>query len=88
MLRKGRMIGLNQTKPAITRTIIQTRAPVKPVHSIISYIDPVQASYFTGKGIILFTMFYCTANWWMYRRYREDCEDTENIEQNDDDTTP
>jgi len=37
-------------------------------------IDLVQSSYFIGQGIILFTMFYCTTNWWFYRRVREDIE--------------
>ena len=31
-------------------------------------------SYFVGKGIILFTMFYCSMNWWHYKRMREDIE--------------
>ena len=31
-------------------------------------------SYFVGKGIILFTMFYCSMNWWHYKRMREEIE--------------
>lgn len=31
-------------------------------------------SYFVGKGIILFTMFYCTMNWAYYRGIRKDME--------------
>lgn len=37
-------------------------------------IDLIESSYFIGKGIILFTMFYCTMNWWFYKRTREDIE--------------
>jgi hypothetical protein len=36
-------------------------------------IDTV--SYFIGKSIILFTLFYCTLNWSYYRRLRKDHED-------------
>lgn len=31
-------------------------------------------SYLIGKGIILFTLFYCSLNWAMYRRTRKDFE--------------
>lgn len=30
----------------------------------------VAASYLVGKGIVLFTMFYCSLNWALYRRLR------------------
>lgn len=42
------------------------------------WTDPVTTSYFVGKGIILYTMFYCTMNWWFYKRTREDLENDEN----------
>lgn len=50
-------------KPIITRQVI-TRA-----------YDISTISYFIGKGIILFTMFYCTLNWAHYRQLRKDYED-------------
>lgn len=28
-------------------------------------------SYFVGKSVILFTMFYCSLNWWFYKTERE-----------------
>ena len=31
-------------------------------------------SYFVGKGITLFTMFYCTLNWLHYRSQRKQQE--------------
>jgi hypothetical protein len=31
-------------------------------------------SYLLGKSIILFVLFYTTANWWFYKREREDME--------------
>lgn len=34
----------------------------------------VTSSYFVGKGIILFTMFYCTLNWAHYRSIRKELE--------------
>ena len=37
-----------------------------------SGIDWEFSSYIVGKGVILFTLYYCTMNWWFYRRTRED----------------
>jgi hypothetical protein len=34
----------------------------------------VNSSYFVGKSIILFTMFYCTLNWAHYRSLRKEIE--------------
>lgn len=33
-------------------------------------------SYFVGKSVILFTMFYCTLNWAHYRNLRKRMDDT------------
>lgn len=30
-----------------------------------------------GKGIVYFSLFYTSANWWLYRRTREDLEKAE-----------
>ena len=30
--------------------------------------------YYVAKGVILFTMFYTTMNWWYFRRMREEYE--------------
>lgn len=39
------------------------------------FIDGLNTStYFIGKGIILFTMFYCSMNWAYYRGMRKDLE--------------
>lgn len=35
----------------------------------------VESSYWIGKSVILFTMFYCTLQWNMYRTIRKDKED-------------
>lgn len=42
-------------------------------------------SYIIGKGIILFTMFYCSLNWALYRRTREEFENKENKRNDKDD---
>lgn len=34
----------------------------------------VDASALVGHGIIYFTLFYCTLNWYTYRRIRKDIE--------------
>lgn len=36
-----------------------------------------ESSYYVGKSIILFTMFYCSMNWWHYRSMRKEFEDAE-----------
>lgn len=35
-------------------------------------IDLEFSSYIIGKGIIVFTLTYCTLNWYLYKRTRED----------------
>lgn len=37
-------------------------------------IDLEFSSYIIGKGIIVFTLTYCTLNWYLYKRTREDME--------------
>lgn len=36
--------------------------------------DIVYGSYLVGKGIILYTMFYCSLNWLYYREQRKKIE--------------
>lgn len=43
-----------------------------PVHALP--IEPNSIMYYTGKSIILFTMFYCSLQWMHYRRMRIDVE--------------
>lgn len=56
----------------------------KPKHISRAQLRPIKASflsdlntvtYFAGKSIILFTMFYCGLNWAHYRHLRKDQED-------------
>ncbi len=42
-------------------------------------------TYYFGKSIILFTLFYCSMNWRYYRGTRKDLEDIENEEFEDKD---
>jgi hypothetical protein len=39
---------------------------------------PIDVTYFTGKTIILFTMFYCSLQWAQYRFLREQQENDAN----------
>jgi len=40
------------------------------------YIHDLEyASYYVGKSVILFTMFYCTLNWWHYKQLNDEQED-------------
>lgn len=50
------------------------KSPRKLIVPRASGIDWNFSSYIVGKGIILFTLYYCSMNWWFYRRTREDIE--------------
>lgn len=56
------------------------KCEIKPKHrNVIVCFSPQQetilySSYLIGKGIILFTFFYTTMNWWIYRKQRKDSE--------------
>lgn len=43
----------------------------------------VAASYYVGRSVVLFTMFYCSLNWWTYRRARLDAEAKSNKDKDD-----
>lgn len=43
-----------------------------------------ESSYFVGKSIILFTMFYCSMNWWHYKSLRQELEDAKDKEKEKD----
>jgi hypothetical protein len=49
---------------------------IRPVRAVVSGPDWMEVSYFAGKSVILFTMFYSWLNWLHYRelRKREDEE--------------
>ena len=48
------------------RPVVKFRERVK------THVLPIEAAnYYAGKCIILFTMFYSSINWLMYKRIRE-----------------
>jgi hypothetical protein len=51
--------------------------PKAPSKAMLDYQTLSTEAYFIGKGIILFTMMYCSMNWWHYRsaRLRKEKED-------------
>jgi hypothetical protein len=53
---------------------IKKRIDVK-VHSSEMSNALIECSYYIGKSVILFTMFYCTLNWYYYKRLREQQEE-------------
>lgn len=57
--------------PVLIPRVSARRQPVVTVRAYPVH-DVVELSYYVGKGITLFTMFYCTLNWWHYKRMRED----------------
>ena len=52
-------------KPKITKTY----KICKPCKSI-----PIDIPYLVGKSVILFTFFYTSLNWYMYRKIRKENE--------------
>lgn len=54
------------TKPLVQR--------VRPRALTETFSGLATSSYFTGKFIILFTMFYTSLNYWHYRSLREQIE--------------
>lgn len=60
-------------KPALAKPVF-----VKPRSVIVKYSPEetlIYSSYLIGKGIILFTLFYTTMNWWAYKKQYDDLED-------------
>ena len=59
----------------VKRNMIVIARPrlVKPLR-VVSNPDWMEVSYFVGKSIILFTMFYSGLNWLHYKKLREDNE--------------
>lgn len=67
-----------------TTHVVHIAKPCKTIQNLTRpkafYIDNVsyaaeQVSFFVGKGIILFTMFYCTLNWQYYRGLRKEVDE-------------
>lgn len=52
-------------KPTFNKRIVKTR---------ISSDVIINTSYLVGKSIILYTMFYCSLNWYHYYNLRKDLE--------------
>ena len=74
-------IGL-RSRPMLSPTLIQKsnikRASLVKTRLSPDLIDSINtSSYIIGKGIILFTMFYCSMNWIFYRGMRIDLEKEE-----------
>ena len=72
------MLALKTPSPvrvAPVRPCLRRILPVQRVYPVTH--DIVELSYSVGKGVTLFTMFYCTLNGWHYKRLREDHEDAE-----------
>lgn len=74
-------------KPIIYRPLTKNVKPIVPIRMPIKHkimtpcrispdvVDALNVSvYFIGKGIFLFTIFYCSMNWVYYRGMRKDSE--------------
>lgn len=60
------------------------KRPIRPCNIQVRAIpqDIETISYFVGKSVILFTMFYCTLNWHYYRTQRKQQEKHDNKDNN------
>lgn len=66
---------LHPCKPIIPIRAPITRQIIKPCNVSPELMDGVNTSvYFIGKGLILFSIFYCSMNWIYYRGVRRDFE--------------
>lgn len=66
----------------VTRTLVPSPRKVNllvkspPPRALMwNGVDVEQASYFVGKSITLFTIFYCGLNWVHYRELRKKQDD-------------
>ena len=76
-------------RPAFTQRFIYMKDRITTSKSKVvtkmSVADIEYASYLVGKSIILFTMFYCTLNWWHYRQINKQIADEEKNENGEKD---
>lgn len=63
---------LGSTRPKVSTINIRKHAP-RALNN-----DIVTMSYFVGKGITLFTMFYTSLNWLMYKRQNDKNKEEDN----------
>jgi len=63
---------ISTTRIVCSRVPKRTEKLLRPRPSVVSDVNTI--SYFVGKSIILFTMFYCGMNWYHYRSIRKDVE--------------
>jgi hypothetical protein len=68
-------------KPVFTNRFVYRRktiaSPSNKVVTKVSIADVEYVSYLIGKSIILFTMFYCSLNWWHYHQINKEIADIE-----------
>lgn len=66
---------LHSCKPITPIRTPITRQIIKPCNVSPELMDGVNTSvYFIGKGLFLFSIFYCSMNWVYYRGMRKDYE--------------
>lgn len=60
----------------------------KPDQRVVKYRDPklprsgmsdvvLTSLHYAGESVVLFTMFYCSMNWWYYKRLNDDIRKNE-----------
>lgn len=67
----GNRVSMN--KPGTRPSVRVIMPPVK-----VSPMPIETMTYYVGKSIILFTMFYCGMNWLYYKKLNEEIERDEN----------
>lgn len=65
---------VRNVRPRSVAPICQRQVAVPRAGLIESANELANSAYFVSKGVILFTMFYCSMNWVHYKRMREEIE--------------
>lgn len=73
MMRIRSISVIRRPLPMVRRLPSVARYPKIKQNALLQDVEVI--SYFTGKSIILFTMFYCSLNWMYYRNLRKKDDD-------------
>lgn len=65
---------VRNVRPRSASPSVQKQVAVPRAGLLESVNDLANSAHLASKGVILFTMFYCSMNWMHYRRMREDSE--------------
>ena len=71
LIRRMPVVSVKRNIGVVRRLAQPKRIVSSPVRAVVSGPDWMEVSYFAGKSVILFTMFYSWLNWLHYRQLRK-----------------